>query len=361
MTYTAAIIGVGDGEDSAGIGYNHANCYRSVDGVELVACADLVPERAGAFAAEFGLGGDRAYEDYETMLEEARPDVVSITVSPSAHAPITIGAARSGVPAAIHCEKPMADTYGAARRMAEVCWREDIQLSFNHQRRFADPWLEAADRLEAGEIGDLHRIEAAAPNLFDWGTHVVDLANMFAGEATAQWILGGLDYRRESEIFGVPHEGQGLATWAYDTGVHALFSTGDAGGDSDGPDCGLVGAMHRLEGSGGTIEVNPEGSGRPPLRIRRRGASEWSRLDHERAEPGDAWERTVREVVAALEEDREPAVSGRRALAATETIMAVYESSRRRGRVDLPLEVDDHPLVDMLERGEVTPWADEDR
>ncbi|MFB6296498.1 MAG: Gfo/Idh/MocA family protein [Halobacteriales archaeon] len=359
MTYTAAMIGVGEGEDSAGIGYNHAHSYWAVDGVELVACADLVYERAEAFAAEFGLGADRAYGDYEAMLEEARPDVVSVTVSPAAHAPITIGAARTGVPEAIHCEKPMADTYGAARRMAEVCWREDIQLTFNHQRRFADPWLEAADLLEAGEVGNLRRIEAAAPNLFDWGTHVVDLANMFAEEATAEWVLGNLDYRRESEYFGVPHEGQGLATWAYDTGVHALFSTGDAGGSGDGPDAGLVGAMHRLEGSAGTIEVNGEGSGRPPLRIRRDGESEWSRPDHERTEPGDAWERTIREVIAALEADREPAVSSRRALAATEIIMAVYESSRRRGRVDLPLEIDDHPLVDMIERGEVTAWADE--
>jgi len=360
MTHTAAVIGVGEGDDSAGIGYNHANCYRAVDGVELVACADLVYERAETFAAEFGLGADRAYEDYQAMLEEARPDVVSVTVSPAAHAPITIGAARSGVPAAIHCEKPMADTYGAARRMAEVCWREGVQLTFNHQRRFADPWLAAADLLDAGEIGDLRRIEAAAPNLFDWGTHVVDLANMFAGEATAEWVLGNLDYRRESEYFGVPHEGQGLATWAYDTGVHALFSTGNPWGAGEGPDSGLVGTMHRLEGSAGTIEVNTEGSGRPPLRLRRSGEPEWSAPGHDRPEPGDAWERTIREVIAALEEDREPAVSGRRALAATETIMAVYESSRRRGRVDLPLDIDDHPLVDMIERGDVTAWADEE-
>jgi phytoene/squalene synthetase len=36
------------------------------------------------------------------------------------------------------------------------------------------------------------------------------------------------------------------------------------------------------------------------------------------------------------------------ALQATELIFATYESSRRRGRVDLPLEIDDSPLIAML-------------
>ena len=38
-------------------------------------------------------------------------------------------------------------------------------------------------------------------------------------------------------------------------------------------------------------------------------------------------------------------------LRATELIFATYESSRRRGRVDLPLAVEDSPFLSMVESG----------
>ena len=44
-------------------------------------------------------------------------------------------------------------------------------------------------------------------------------------------------------------------------------------------------------------------------------------------------------------------LSSRKALAATELIFATYEISRRRGRVTLPLEIDDLPLLTGLEQG----------
>jgi hypothetical protein len=58
----------------------------------------------------------------------------------------------------------------------------------------------------------------------------------------------------------------------------------------------------------------------------------------------------VVDLIDALKTGREPELSARRALAATELIFATYESSRRRGRVDLPLTIDDSPLLDMLGR-----------
>jgi UDP-N-acetylglucosamine 3-dehydrogenase len=56
----------------------------------------------------------------------------------------------------------------------------------------------------------------------------------------------------------------------------------------------------------------------------------------------------VLDLVDALKTGREPELSGRRALRTTEVIFATYESSRRRARIDLPLQIDDSPLIDML-------------
>jgi hypothetical protein len=54
-----------------------------------------------------------------------------------------------------------------------------------------------------------------------------------------------------------------------------------------------------------------------------------------------------------LESGEEPELSARRALQAAEVIFAIYESSRRRARIDLPLETKDSALVTMIEEGEI--------
>jgi predicted dehydrogenase len=81
------------------------------------------------------------------------------------------------------------------------------------------------------------------------------------------------------------------------------------------------------------------------------------------------YERAIEEVVEALREDREPEISGRNALAGTELTYASWESARRRGRVDLPLDIEDNPLdtlfgdedgeTDEEESNEPTVSADE--
>jgi UDP-N-acetylglucosamine 3-dehydrogenase len=47
----------------------------------------------------------------------------------------------------------------------------------------------------------------------------------------------------------------------------------------------------------------------------------------------------------------EPEPSARKALRTAEVTCATYESSRRRGRVDLPLTIDDSPLQVMVDAG----------
>jgi hypothetical protein len=63
-------------------------------------------------------------------------------------------------------------------------------------------------------------------------------------------------------------------------------------------------------------------------------------------------------VIDALQTGREPELSARKALNATEIIFACYESSRRRGRVDLPLTISDNPLQQMVESGDLRPEPD---
>ena len=327
--------------------FRHATGYQAlVDTCKLVACADIVRENAEAFAQATGIPAEGVFTDYRAMLAEAHLDVVSICTWPHLHAPMAIDCARAGV-RAVHCEKPMADSWGAARLMAQECARRGVQLTFNHQRRFGAPFSAARDLLESGAIGDLVRVEVSCDNVYDWGTHYLDMCGFYTGDQPAEWVIGQIDYRTEQRIFGAHVENHAVGSWCYRSGVFGLIATGSV--------AGLIGVDNRLIGTEGVVEVGvPDG---PTLRVRRVGSREWESVDtgDETVHGPGFFERAIADVIDALTSGREPELSARRALNATEIIFAIYESSRRRGRVDLPLTIADHPLVAMVEAGDLQP------
>ena len=119
--------------------YKHADAYETIESCDLTACVDIVRENAEAFAEAYALDEGGIYGSHEAMLAQVEPDVVSVCVPPAVHADIVVDCIRSGVVGAIHCEKPMAATWGECRLMAQEADRHDVQLSFNHQRRYGKP------------------------------------------------------------------------------------------------------------------------------------------------------------------------------------------------------------------------------
>ena len=116
-------------------------------------------------------------------------------------------AAAAGVKA-IHCEKPMASTWGDAKALAQACADRDVLLTFSHQRRFGAPFVKAKQLLDAGAIGVLQRLEGACSNLFDWGTHWFDMFFFYNDEVPAEWVMGQIAVESESSVFGVPLDTQ---------------------------------------------------------------------------------------------------------------------------------------------------------
>ncbi|NGM67940.1 Gfo/Idh/MocA family oxidoreductase [Natronolimnobius sp. AArcel1] len=358
--YTVAVIGTGPDPanptlEGFAMGYRHAEGYRSHDQCEVVACADIVPENGAAFAETFEIDAEYVYEDYNRLLEEVEPDIVSVAVPPAIHEPIATDCAKHDAVQAIHCEKPMADSWASAQRLVQTCWRSNTQLTFNRQRRFAKPFIEANRLLEDGAIGDLERIEIGWGDFYDTGAHTVDLATMFAGDQPAEWIIAQLDYREEDVRFGAHQENQMWAQWAYDNGVHAVLSTGAR--------TEVVGAAFVLRGSEGTIRIDADDG--PMLELEQAGDRTPVDVDGEgihrtNAEPDGRYgsllhDRAISDLVDALETDTEPALSGRIGLTTAEILFGGYESVRKRGRVEFPLEIEDNPFEAMIDDGTLTP------
>lgn len=111
----------------------------------------------------------------------------------------------------------------------------------------------------------------------------------------------------------------------------------------------MIDCSVRLIGSEGRIDVTIFDPG-PEIELIVRGSSERIEFEHH-----DPLNRAVEHVVESLDAGTEPRLSARRALNSMEIVFGTYESARKRGRVDRPLEVADNPLASMIEDGEIGP------
>ncbi len=336
--YKVGVIGCGSR------GRAHAEGYQAAAHVAIIACADPVEAARASFAEDFAAAS--SYQDYRVMLERETLDVVSICTWTGLHRAMVAAAAAAGVKA-IHCEKPMASTWGDAKALYQACAERGVLLTFCHQRRFGAPFVKAKQLLNAGAIGTLQRLEGACSNLFDWGTHWFDMFFYYNDEVPAEWVMGQIAVEAESQVFGVPLETSGLSWIRWQNGVEGLLATGGAS---------LQGPRNRLVGSEGIIEIG--GMHRAPLRLLRAGAAWQDFADAQLADvvpPGGDTVLSVLDLIDCLASGTEPRLSGRKALQATELIFATYESSRRRGRVFLPLAAEDSALITMLAEGQIGP------
>ena len=325
----AAIIGCG------GRGREHAHGYAASDDVEIVALVDPKPAALAALAEKYSIMG--AYATHQEMFAAHRPDIVSVCTWTGLHPEHVRDSAQAGV-RAIHSEKPMAPTWGESKRMFAQCEESGIQLTLCHQRRFGAHFIKARDLARDGAIGTIERMEGYCSNLFDWGTHWFDMFCFYNNEEPAESVMGQIDTAAWSRVFGVPVESAGLSSVRFVNGVHALLETGsDHGGK----------CSNRIVGSKGVIEV--EVSKGPRLRMLRDTGSGWEvpSLDGIVPNVGDTV-LSILDAIDCLQTGKRPTLSSHNALRATELIFATYESSRRRARVTLPLDIDDSPLLAML-------------
>ena len=338
--WRVGIIGCGrpwksEGATGFWMSHQHAFGYRATGKAQIVALADLVPENAESFRQIHG--GDAIYTSYHEMLAKENLDIVSISTWPHMHAQMVIDAANAKV-RAIHCEKPMAPTWGECKAMLAAAEANGVQLTFNHQRRFGTPFRAGKALLDSGRIGKLERIEAFCDNMYDWGTHWYDMACYFNDETDAEWVLGQIDLRDPQTVFGVAIERHGVSLTRFKNGVTLLMSTGHQAG----PRFGL-----RMIGTDGIIDVGVDNN--TNLRVKGKGDADWVIIPDTEGLHGDEnVKRGVIDLVDALLTGRRPELSVYNAMRATELIFATYESSRSHRRIDLPLQSTDSALLSML-------------
>lgn len=336
-------IGTGDERSPGPLGYGmnhqHAKGYKELsDKVEMVACCDLIKERVQRFAGLYGI--PNTYTDYKAMLAAENLDMVSISTWPHSHCRIVLDTIAAGVQG-IHCEKPMAFTWGECKTMAAAAQRSGVKLTFNHQRRFGAPFRKAKELLDSGDIGELRQVQWGAGDNYDYGSHNWDMASYFNDHNPVKWVMAQIHYTEKNLVFDVHNENQAAAIFQYENGVHGLMVTG--------PGKDLVACHHRIIGSHGEIAIGPNWGG-SVLQVRRAGQSQWQDIDcgSEHCHGPGYIERAIADVVDAVLSHRTSELCAANALLASEPMFAAWESVRQRSRIDLPLTYDGNALDQMV-------------
>lgn len=166
----AAVIGVGS------MGHHHARIYREMNDVELIAIVDKNPDTASKVATRFQVP---YYTDVDAMLNECKPDLVSLAVPTSLHYSVGVKLMEHGINVLI--EKPIAKTLEEGARLIEVAERNGVTLAVGHIERFNPAVMELQRRLAAGMAGRIYKIQTQRlspypPRIQDAGV-VIDLAS----------------------------------------------------------------------------------------------------------------------------------------------------------------------------------------
>lgn len=176
--------------------YSHAAAAVACERTELVAVADVVPEKAEAIRQRYNV--PRAYTDYREMIERERPEIVCIATRPSTHAEITIFAAEHGV-RGIYCEKPLCCSMAEADAMLPAVERHGVKFNYGTQRRYMPIYRTMRELIEQGAAGQVQAVLAYfGAGAAQWSlTHATDLLLFLAGDPEVEFVQGTVVCRDE--------------------------------------------------------------------------------------------------------------------------------------------------------------------
>lgn len=351
-TIRFAILGCGS------IGPTHAAALRQIEGVELLAVADLLPDRAKETARKFSV--PKVYSTEAELLADPEIDAVSICTPSGIHAQNAVKALESGKHVIV--EKPMEVSLAACDAMIAAAKKTGRKLTTISQHRFDSASQVVRHYIDEGKLGKIILAEASIKwwrtqqyyDSGDWrgtwkldgggalmnqGVHTLDLLVWLAGdveEVYARALTGAHERIEVEDIVSATLKfksgavGSVTATTAAFDGLPArldLFGTegtaiieGDRlkmlalkSGESFSSE---TAASHAISvARGGTASVKDNAAHRESTA---EVGSVW----------GDAHRAQLEDFVEAIRENRDPLITPESSRRSVATILAIYESAR---------------------------------
>lgn len=345
-------------------GHDVDRVWLEIPGCEIVGVADADP--AGLTAALKRLNVAAGFADYRKLLDETKPDIVSIAPRwLDQHRDMVLAAAERGIH--IYMEKPLCRTLAEADEMVAACEKNKVKCAVSHQTRYSPKLRVVKELISGGRLGDILELRGrgkedqrgGGEDLWVLGSHVMNLIHYFGGEPQwcfAQVLAGGrrvtkADVKPGNEGIGPLAGEQVNAMYGLTDGMTAYFSSRR---QAAGNRFGL-----QIFGSQGIVEIltghlpavyfladpawSPGRSGKNWVPVSSAGIGQPEPLKDGGLLAGNIL--ACQDLLSAIEDDRHPECSIYEARTTIEMIAAVFESHRLQTPVSVPLKNRLNPLT----------------
>ena len=292
------------------------------------------------------------YTDYRSMIQEVKPDLVSIATESGIHAEIALFCIDHGVHVII--EKPMAMSISDANEIIQRSEEKHVKVSACHQNRFNIAVQEMRHALEAGRFGRLshgsihvrwNRNQGyydQAPWRGTWAQDGGALMNQcIHGIDLLRWTFGG----EIEEVYGqtrqqfhdyLEAEDVGMAVVKFKNGAIATIE-----GTTNVYPKNLEETLY-IFGEKGTVKIGGTSTNNIDV---------WDFADESEADTknkglqeetsnvyGNGHTSLFADMIDAIQNDRKPYVDAYAGRDALELVLAIYKSQKEGHAVRLPLE-----------------------
>jgi myo-inositol 2-dehydrogenase/D-chiro-inositol 1-dehydrogenase/scyllo-inositol 2-dehydrogenase (NAD+) len=187
------------------VGKNHSRAItRHIPGGQIVALVETVDQVRQETAHEFGI--ENQFASLEAALDKVSFDAVVITTPTPTHLPIATLAAENKKH--VFLEKPMALSIAECNAILRVIEQHSVMLQLGFMRRFDPEFVAAAQRIEAGEIGQpmMIKTNTHGPGLPPAWARDLKTSNGMLAEVnshdwdTLRWLMGSNLERVYTEV-----------------------------------------------------------------------------------------------------------------------------------------------------------------
>lgn len=280
----------------AGTGYFsqfHYDAWSRCRDVDIVGVADLDLAAAQAIADRFG---GQPFDDVQTMMQAAKPDLLDVVTPPATHLDVIRLACNEGID--VICQKPFCGGLQTAKDAVEAAKDAKISLIVHENFRF-QPWYRTIKgELDSGRLGKLYRAsfrlrpgDGQGPEAYlerqpyfqtmkrflvhETMIHLVDVFRYLFGEVGAIWAdLAQLNP-------AIQGEDSCLVMLEFGQGFRGLLD-GNRLSDHEAENHRRTMGELLIEGERGVLSLNGDGA----VDFRAHGSNQWEPVDFEWQDSG---------------------------------------------------------------------------
>ena len=356
--YNIAILGCGK------VAHLHAKAVQELPNARLAGVWSRTKQTATDFADQYQVP---AYTDVAELIKKEKIDLAIVCTPHPFHLEPAQQAAIQG--AHILVEKPLASTLEDADKIISTCRKAGVKLGVVSQRRWYEPVLRVKKAIEDGKIG---RPVLGTVNMLGWrdksyydtdkwrGNWKTEGGGVLVNQAPHQldillWFMGEVD-----EVYGIWRNLNHPYIEVEDTALAIIkFRNGGVGNIivSNSQKPGIYGKVHVHGENGASAGVQTDGGAmfiagmkgilEPPVNDlwtipgEENLIKKWKTEDARHFDNIDPMihymERQIEDFLSALDENRDPLVTGEDGRRTVELFTAIYRSTRDNLPVKFPL------------------------